>query len=334
MKIRNSNVKIAALGFALAIGVSGCSVFKPSSDREGSGKGLQGWVESEKSAAADDVKTAKADAEKGAKAAKEEAEKALAKVDGKLQQIAEGDNAAPLSGDWAIETVLGKKAVGESAPFIKFVPDANRIYGNNGCNIINGSYIADSSAKTISFGQLATTMMLCATNNITDAEIGEALGLTVSYSMESGADDESILKFFDAGGKQVMELMHRDFHFLDGTWAVISIDGEKVNVEGMKVAFDVDEKRMHGNTGCNIINGELETDMDAANSISFSKIGMTRMACPDSGWETRMMVALEEAVTARKVSADEIEFIGSNGKQVMLLKKTSPIQDWSLKTKQ
>lgn len=121
--------------------------------------------------------------------------------------------------------------------------------------------------------------------------------------------------------------MHRDFHFLDGTWAVKSIDGEPVNIDGMKIALDVDENKLHGNTGCNIINGTLETDMDAANSISFSKIGMTRMACPDSGWETRMMVALEEAVTANPVSADEVELIGSNGKQVMLLKKSSPIRD-------
>ena len=155
----------------------------------------------------------------------------------------------------------------------------------------------------------------------------EALGLTEKFSVEKGNDDESVMRFFDAGGKEVMTLMHRDFHFLDGTWAVTAIDGEKVDVEGMKVALDVDEKRLHGNTGCNIINGELETDMDAANSISFSKIGMTRMACPDSGWETRMMMALEEAVTARKACPDEIELIGSNGRQVMLLKKTNPIED-------
>ena len=316
-----------ALGAALTLGASGCSVFKPSSNQEGSGKGLQGWVESEKLAAAEDVKRAKADAEKGAQAAKAEAEKAMAKADGKLQEIAEGSTSGSLAGDWAIETVLGKKAVGETAPYIKFVPGENRIYGNNGCNIINGQYKAESGAGTISFGHLATTMMLCGSNNITDAEIGEALGLTVGYTIEAGADDESILRFFDAGGKEVMKLMHRDFHFLDGTWAVKEIDGEPVNIEGMKVALDVDEKRLHGNTGCNIINGELETDMDAANSISFSKIGMTRMACPDSGWETRMMVALEEAVTARKISSNEIEFIGSNGKQVMLLKKSSPIED-------
>lgn len=327
MKIRNNSIASIAIGLAIALSVNGCSVFKPSSNQEGSGKGLKGWIESEKADAANGERKTKAELLKEEKAAKAEAEKAMAKVDGKLQQIADGQDKGSLSGDWAIETVLGKKAVGETAPFIKFVPSEKRIYGNNGCNIINGSYIDDPNDSSIAFSKLATTMMLCAQSNITDTEIGEALGLTVRYTIENGSDDESVLRFFDAGGKEVMQLMHRDFHFLDGTWAVIAIDGEKVNVEGMKVALDVDEKRLHGNTGCNIINGELETDMDAANSISFSRIGMTRMACPDSGWETRMMVALEEAVTAKKISADEIEFIGSNGKQVMLLKKSSPIDE-------
>lgn len=323
MKTRNNYTVIIAIGLALILNATSCSVFKPSTNSEGSGKGLQGWIETEKGEAEKISKEAKAEAIKVDKAAKAEAEKALAKADGKTQQQIQ----STLSGDWAIETVLGKKAVGETAPFIKFVPDASRIYGNNGCNIINGQYTTDAKAKTITFGNLATTMMMCAQSNITDAEIGEALGLTVKYTIENGNDNETILRFYDAGGKEVMELMHRDFHFLDGTWAVKTIDGENVNVEGIKIALDVDEKRLHGNTGCNIINGELETDMDAANSISFSKIGMTRMACPDSGWETRMMVALEEAVTARMVSNDEIEFIGSSGQQVMLLKKSSPIKD-------
>lgn len=318
---------IAALGVAMAFSATSCSIFKPSSNNEGSGKGLQGWVETEKNEAEKDAKKAKAEAAKTAKSTKNEAEKAMAKVNEKLQQIADVQEKGALSGDWAIEKVFGNQAVGEVAPYIKFVPGENRIYGNNGCNIINGQYTSSYVDKTISFSNLATTMMMCGQSNITDVEIGEALGLTVKYAEEDSADSESILRFYDAGGREVMELMHRDFHFLDGTWAVIAIDGEKVDIEDMKIALDVDEKKMHGNTGCNIINGELETDMDAANSISFSKIAMTRMACPNSGWETRMTMALEEAVTAKKVSADEIEFIGSNGKQVMLLRKTSPIED-------
>lgn len=327
MKIRNNKVIISALGLAMTLSITSCSIFKPSTDSEGSGKGLQGWVETEKNDAEKDMKSIKANASKEVSATKTDAKKAMAKVEEKLHQIADVQKEGALCGDWAIESVLGKKAVGETAPYIKFVPGENRIYGNNGCNILNGFYTTSYVDKTIAFSNLATTMMLCADSNITDVEIGEALGLTVRYSEEKSEDSETILKFYDAGGREVMELMHRDFHFLDGTWAVKAIDGEDVNIDGMKIALDVDEKKMHGNTGCNIINGELETDMDAANSISFSKIGMTRMACPNSGWETRMTMALEEAITAKKISADEIEFIGSNGKQVMLLKKTSPISD-------
>lgn len=324
----------AALGVALMMGATSCSIFKPSSNQEGSGKGLQGWFESGKKDAEKDAKAVKkeaSEADKEAKKAvsktKDESEKVIAKVDEKLQAIADVQKKGALSGDWAIESVLGKKAVGETAPFIKFVPSEGNIYGNNGCNVLNGQYTTSYVDKTIAFSNLATTMRLCDSSNLTDVEIGEALGLTVRYTEEDGDNSESILKFYDAGGREVMMLMHRDFHFLDGTWAVISIDGEKVNIPEMKIALDVEEKKLHGNTGCNIINGELETDMDTANSISFSKIAMTRMACPNSGWETRMTMALEEAITAKKISADEIEFLGSNGRQVMLLKKTSPIEE-------
>lgn len=36
-----------------------------------------------------------------------------------------------------------------------------------------------------------------------------------------------------------------------------------------RLVIDVPEGKVHGNTGCNILNGSLETDMEAANSISF-----------------------------------------------------------------
>ncbi len=36
-----------------------------------------------------------------------------------------------VKGDWAIETVNSKPAVGETAPYLKFVPNEKRVYGNN-----------------------------------------------------------------------------------------------------------------------------------------------------------------------------------------------------------
>ncbi len=322
MYMNKKNIFLASVAVTMALGTTGCSVFKSSGKSDDSGKGLQGWVESGEKEAG----KVKDEAKKEGGRIKKETDKAMAEVNEKLQDIADAAKYSNLSGDWAIETVLGKKAVGETAPFLKFAPDENRVYGNNGCNVLNGAYVINSTEKTVSFSNLATTMMLCAKTGITDVEIGQALGATVRYSLDTSTPDQQLV-FYNAAGQEVMTLMHRDFHFLDGTWAVVAIDGEKVNVPDMKVALDVDEKRMHGNTGCNIINGELETDMDTANSISISRIAMTRMACPDSGWETRMTVALEEAVTAKQINADEIEFIGSNGQQVMLLKRTSPMED-------
>lgn len=304
------------------LALNSCSIFKPS-DSEKSDKGTQGWYESGNGSVGAAVETTDQNAKANGKNKMSKAGKAKARVDEKLKEIADAQVREVISGDWAIEQVLGKQAVGETAPFLKFVPSENRLYGNNGCNTMSGEYQSNPADNTLSFGNIATTMMLCAKSGITDVEIGQALGLTKKYAIDSSKPD-NLLYFYDEAGNVVMQLMHRDFHFLDGTWTVEKINGEKVEVDGMKLALDVDEKRMHGNTGCNIINGELETDMDAANSISFSGIAMTRMSCPDSGWETRMMVALEEAVTAKIVSDDTVEFLGSNGRQVMLLRKTAP----------
>lgn len=322
--------KIIMIGTAMAMiatGLTGCSLFQAKGSGE---KGATGWYESGKQEAekgADAVKeTAKKGAEKVKDVAKKGAETATEKINDVLKDIAYGQANGSISGDYAIETVLGTKAVGETAPFLKFVPSEGRIYGNNGCNVLNGKFKSSYADKTISFSDLATTMMMCGQTGITDIEISQALQNTAKYTLDE-TGYENILTFYNANGQEVMQLMHRDFHFLDGIWKVEKINGEAVNIEGMKLALDVDEKRVHGNTGCNIINGDLEIDMDTANSISFSGIGMTRMACPDSGWETRMVMALEEAVTAKKITADEIEFLGSNGQQVMLLKRTDSIDE-------
>ena len=65
-----------------------------------------------------------------------------------------------VKGDWAIESVYGKKAVGEDSPFIKFVPSEKKMYGNNGCNVINAGYVYNAADSTISFDHVASTMRM------------------------------------------------------------------------------------------------------------------------------------------------------------------------------
>lgn len=223
-----------------------------------------------------------------------------------------------VKGDWSIQSVFGKEAVGEKAPFLKFVPAQKRVYGHNGCNVINAAYNYNPGDSTLSFDKVACTLMECATPGITDAEINNALEVTKYYTWNVDGS-EYFMHFFNANHDEVLTLMHQNFDFLNGTWRVTAIGETKINVPDMKLVIDVDEGKLHGNTGCNILNGRMEINMDEANSISFSAIGMSRMACPDMHYETELIVALEEASHAKPVSPTEVLLFDNNGRQVLAL---------------
>lgn len=223
-----------------------------------------------------------------------------------------------IKGDWAIETVYGHQVVGEEAPFLKFEPSEKKVYGNNGCNVINADYIYSPKDSVLMFDHVLATMRMCNKTGITDYEINSALSSTKYYSWRV-ADSDYYLTFYDEQGREVMTVMHQNFDFLNGTWRVTAINEEPVNVESMKLVIDIDEQKLHGNSGCNVMNGNVEIDMDKPNSISFSAIAMTRMACPDSQYETELVVALEEVTMARPVSGQEVILYDSMHQPVLTL---------------
>lgn len=227
-----------------------------------------------------------------------------------------------IKGDWAIETVNGKEAIGEKAPFLKFSPEEGRVYGNNGCNVINAQYKYSPSDSTINFSYLTSTMMMCHKEGITDREINLALDAARFYKVALNGEDFS-LTLYNEQHEVVMELMHQSFQFLNGTWVVKEISGEKVNVPNMKLVIDVDEGKIHGNTGCNTMNGSMEINMNEPNSISFQAITKTLRMCPDINYETQLLVALEEAMRAKPLKGDKVELLDSQFKPVLVLERTS-----------
>lgn len=91
-----------------------------------------------------------------------------------------------LSGEWVIELVNGKKIVGtaEVTPFIGFNLDESRIYGNMGCNTINGALTQeDGKPNSLRFDNVATTMMMCPDME-TETIVLNALNETKSFSMK------------------------------------------------------------------------------------------------------------------------------------------------------
>lgn len=229
-------------------------------------------------------------------------------------------NKGVIKGDWVIETVNGHKAIGEEVPYLKFEPKESRVYGNNGCNNLTANYQYNPADSTISFSNGATTMRMCATPELSDYEIMGALDKTRFYSWKLNGTDYEVT-FFDEGRNEIMSMMHRNFSFLNGTWQVVAIGEEKIDNPDMKLVIDVDEGKLHGNTGCNIINGAMEIDIARANSISFSGIITTRMACHEPENETRFIVALEEASSAKALADGTVILVNSNNEVVLTLKR-------------
>ena len=112
-----------------------------------------------------------------------------------------------IDGEWKIEAIKGKSAIGNQdvAPFIGFDINDNRIYGNVGCNSVNGELVQEASVPTsLSFKNVACTQMLCPDME-TEQAVLESLNATRSFT--KGLNGNIIL--LDADGAEVLVLSKR-----------------------------------------------------------------------------------------------------------------------------
>lgn len=70
-------------------------------------------------------------------------------------------DASQLEGEWNVWTVGGKKVTGENRPYINFSLSEGRIYGNNGCNTVNGDFTT-GQGQSLRVSNVISTMMACA----------------------------------------------------------------------------------------------------------------------------------------------------------------------------
>lgn len=227
-----------------------------------------------------------------------------------------------IKGDWAIEQVGNTSTENcEEMPYLKFDITQHRVYGNNGCNYISGDYEYAPADSTIRFTNFLSTMRECPEVGITDAEINAALDAVRYYSWELRDESQFYLYLENEQHQVLLTLMHQNFDFLNGTWLVKAIDDQAVNIPDLRFVIDVAENKIHGNTGCNTLNGKLVSEMDAPNSISFQALTITDRVCPDMEFENDLIVALEDAATAKPISADKVLLINNHGTVVLELER-------------
>jgi heat shock protein HslJ len=230
-----------------------------------------------------------------------------------------------LTGEWNIVTVDGEKLGNENMPFIGLDTETKRVYGSAGCNRMMGGFELDSvNAGKIHFSQIATTRMMCPDMD-TEQKILGALNKVEGYS-----ETETGIELTDAEGKTVIVLEKRvqaavSINDLAGEWIISAVSGEAVKKMEKTpfLAFNIEEKRVHGNAGCNIINGGFSQEEGNAASLKFSQMISTMMACPDMDVETQVLKALNEVASFEKNEDGSVSLLDGNGKVLLTLVKNT-----------
>lgn len=229
-----------------------------------------------------------------------------------------------LSGRWMISTVgnIDVKGYEDEWPYLEFSSAEGRFYGSDACNVINGDYTV-APGQLLTLDHIATTMRMCPDDTLA-MPIAKALDATRSFSLSKRGGTQ-VLSLHNDRHLTVMTLVNPDIMFLNGPWQVVAIAGKDIDNPDVRLVFDVTEGRVHGNTGCNLLNGVITQDPQLTSSVQFSSLATTRMACPPGdNTEQQLLIALEEVETARRGSdADKAELLSSSGKVLVKLVKLS-----------
>lgn len=246
-----------------------------------------------------------------------------AKTEQQAPQAAPDNQVRSLSGRWIISSVGNTHVKGyeDEWPYLEFSDSEGRFYGSDACNIINGSFTVEPGQK-LTFSQVASTMRFCPDDTLA-MPINIALDTTRSFSISRKGGSE-VLSLNNEQNITVMTLRNPDIIFLNGPWQVAAIGKTHVSNPDVRLVFDVTEGLVHGNTGCNLLNGSITQDPQVTSSVQFSALATTRMACPPGdNTEQQLLIALEETATARRAEGDpdRVELLSASGKVLITLNR-------------
>lgn len=246
-----------------------------------------------------------------------------------LSSCASTKNAASISsigGEWNIIEVNGTAVVpapGQEFPYIGFDTKDGKVYGNSGCNRMMGSFDVNAKPGTIDLGALASTRMMCPDMTV-ENNVLAALSKVKKYK-RLGAENIALC---GSSNRPIVVLQKKEavakLSDLNGKWMIGEVYGQAIP-EGMEkqpfLEFNVSEKRLHGNAGCNLINGGFEISDENPSAISFPQLVSTMMACPDMEVEGQVLKALNSVQSFGQLAGGGIGMYDADNNLVLLLVK-------------
>ena len=186
-----------------------------------------------------------------------------------------------------------------------------------------GSFDVNAKPGTIDLGALASTRMACPDMTV-ENNVLSALNKVKKYK-KLGKENIALC---GASNRPIVVLQKKEsvskLSDLEGKWIISEAAGEAIP-DGMEkqpfIEFNIAEKRLHGNAGCNLTNGAFQVDDENPSAISFPQVISTMMACPDMEVEGRVLKALNSVQSFGKLAGGGIGLYDADNNLVMVLVK-------------
>lgn len=190
-----------------------------------------------------------------------------------------------LRGEWLFTQALGKEVVGDEPVRIIFDTQSHRVFGNNGCNTFNGTLVMGDNCS-MEFTNCMSTTMACRPE-VTDNNVMQAVNNTRHYNTIEENSNAIVIELLDSNYQRVALISRQMREVLNGNWEVVELDGKKVRLEVKPtMIIDIEARKLSGNSGCNIMNGEIEFDNTTLNNgIRFTGVASTRRMCTPAAME-------------------------------------------------
>ncbi len=228
-----------------------------------------------------------------------------------------------ISGEWNVVSVEGQKVTGN--PYIGFDMQEGRLYGNAGCNRIMGGVELDSiNPGKIGFTGVASTRMMCPDME-TEQKVLEALNEVAGYQASATG-----VELTDKDGKVLISLEKREapavsVNDINGEWTISKVEGAAVEIADKTpfLSFNVTENTVHGNGGCNIINGSFSQEEGNSSSLKFGQMISTMMAGPGMETESKVLAAMNKVASFVMNEDGTLSLMDSGNNEVLLLVKNT-----------
>lgn len=227
-----------------------------------------------------------------------------------------------ISGEWNVVSVKGEQVEGN--PYIGFDLAEGRIYGNAGCNRIMGGVEVDSvNPGKIGFTGVGATRMMCPDME-TEQKVLEALNEVAGYQASSAG-----VELTDKDGNVLMSLEKKEapavsVNDINGKWNITKVEGAAVEVADKTpfISFNVAENSVHGNGGCNIINGSFSQEEGNPSSLKFGQMISTMMAGPGMETERKVLSAMNKVASFVVNEDGTLSLMDVADNEVLLLVKS------------